>query len=166
MKLTKSHLCFFWLALLTVWALSSCASPEERIKAQFDTLPQPDSTLLYEYGDASSSATGDCSGVFLHRWYGTAMNKEDVAKFYTDYLTNNGWSIWSGEAVEIWSREGKDGLYRTHIDIFTDPKTISQEQGNYQLPETVLMETSQHPTIYLLSMTYMVSRAAKKCFGH
>jgi len=163
---TKSRFSFFWLALLMVWILSACVSPEEHIKAQFDALPQTDSTLLYEYSASFSSATGDCAGVFMHRWHGTAMSKEDVAKFYTDYLTNHGWSIRSEEVVEIWSREDEDGLYRTGVSVFTDPRTISQEQGDYQLPETVLLETSQHPTVYLLSMTYMVPYAAKKCFGH
>jgi hypothetical protein len=160
----KSRFSFFWLAVLMV--LSACASPEERIKAQFDALPQVDSILLYEYSDSSSSATGDCAGVFLHRWYGTTRNEEDLTNLYTDYLTNNGWSIWSGESVEVWSREDEDGLYRTRLSVFTDPKTVSQEQGNYQLPTTVLLEASRHKTVYLLSMTYMVPRAAKKCFGH
>lgn len=148
-----------------VWLLSACVSPEERIKAQFDTLPQPDSTLLYEYSASSSSATGDCAGVFMHRWYGTAMSTEDVAKFYADYLANHGWGIRPEEVVEIWSREDKDGLYRIGVDVFVDPKAISQEQGDYQLPATVLLETSQHATVYLLSMTYMVPYATKKCFG-
>jgi hypothetical protein len=165
MTVTKLRFNYFWFAMLMVWSLSSCVSPEERLKDQFNMLPRLDSTLLYEYGATSSGATGDCIGVFEHRWYGTSTSNEDIAKFYTDYLNNNGWSIWSGEAVEIWSREQEDGLYRTGIDIFSDPKTISKEQGSYQLPTTVLLEASQHETVYLLSMTYMVPRVAKKCFG-
>jgi len=149
-----------------VWILAACVSPEERIKAQFDTLPQTDSTLLYEYSASSSSATGDCAGVFMHRWYGTTISKKDVAKFYADYLTNHGWSIRSEGVGGIWNRENEDGLYRIAVDVIADPKAISQEQGNYQLPETFLLEASQHPTVYLLSMTYMVPYAAKKCFGH
>jgi hypothetical protein len=157
---------FACLIMFMVLGLASCASPEERINAQFDTLPQLDSILLYEYGATSSSATGDCGGVFLHRWYGTATSKEDVAKFYTDYLTNNGWSVWSGEAVEIWSRESDDGLYRIGVTVFDDSGDISQEQGNYQLPAMGLLAASQQETVYLLSMTYTVPRVAKKCFGH
>src|SRR5262245_8005252 len=131
--------CFIIFAVL---GLASCASPDERINTQFDNLPQADSTLLYKYGDASSSATGECSGVFQHRWYGTATSKGDVEKFYTDYLTDNGWSVWSGEAVEIWSQKESEGLYRIGVTVFTDPGDISQEQGSYQLPKTVWLEAS------------------------
>jgi hypothetical protein len=155
-----------WLILFMVLGLASCISPDERINAQFDTLPQQDSILLYKFGAASSSATGDCGGVFQHRWYGTAMIKEDVAKFYAEYLTDNGWSVWSGEAVEIWSRESDDGLYRTGVSIFADTGDISQEQGSYQLPATVLLEASKYQTVYLLSMTYSVPRVAERCFEH
>jgi hypothetical protein len=157
---------YFRLVVLVLLGLVACTSPDEHIKTQFDTLPQPDSTLLYEYGAASSGATGDCGGVFLHRWYGTAMSKEDMTMFYADYLANSGWSIRSEDVVEVWSRESKEGLYRMVIDVFTDPQTISQEQGNYRLPATVLREAHQYQMVYLLSMIHAVPWVAKKCFEH
>ena len=146
--------------------LSACTSPEDRLKSQFDTLPQVDSTLLYEYSAAYSSATGDCGGTFQDRWYGTSMSTEDVEKLYSDYLSRNGWIIWPEEVVEIWSRESDDGLYRIGVDVFPNSVEISQEQGDYQLPASVLVEASQYQTIYSLNMTYKTLYAAKKCFGH
>lgn len=143
--------------------LSACTSSEERIKAEFDKLPQTDSVLIYEHGNVSSSATGDCTGTVQDQWYGTTMYAETVAKLYSDYLADNGWSIRATEVVEVWSREGNDGLYRVGIDIFTDPKTIPSEQGSYELPASVLTTASQYPTVYRLSMFYMYPNVAKKC---
>ena len=165
MKPIKSHFSFFCLAILIAWLLPACTSSEERITAQFDTLPQIDSTILYEYSAAYSSATGDCGGTFQDRWYGTSMSAEDVEKLFSDYLSLNGWSIWPEEVIEIWSREDDDGLYRMSVDIFAEAAEISQEQASYKLPKSVLVEASQYQTIYLLSMTYKTLYAAKKCFG-
>jgi hypothetical protein len=162
-KVKISH--FSWLIFFMVLGLASCTSPDERINAQFDTLPLQDSIFLYQYGAASSSATGDCGGVFQHRWYGTATSQEEIANFYADYLSDNGWSILPGEAVKIWSRSGSDGLYRTGVTIFADSADISQEQGSYQLPEKTLLSFTEYRTIYILSMTYMSPRMAEKCFG-
>lgn len=157
---------FICLIMCIGLGLAGCSSPDERIDAQFDTLPQVDSTLLYDYSAAYSSATGDCGGTFQDRWYGTSVSAEDVRNLYLDYLSRNGWSIWPEEVVEIWSQEGKDGLYRMGINIFSDPTSISQQQADYKLPSSVLIDATHYQTVYLLSMTYRSSYAAKKCFGH
>ena len=163
MKIRYNFVCLIMFMLL---GLAACTSPDEHIDAQFKTLPQVDSTLLYEYGAAYSSATGDCGGRFQDRWYGTSMSAADVRKVFLDYISHNGWSIWPEEVVEIWSQEGKDGLYRMGMDVFSDPASISQQQADYKLPSSVLIDTTHYQTIYLLSMTYRSSYAAKKCFGH
>ena len=157
---------FLWLLIFTALGLVSCTSPEERINAQFDALPHVNSALLYQYGAAASSATGDCGGEFQHRWYGTAMSDQDVTNFYSDYFSDNGWSVRPEEVVEIWSREDDDGLYRIGVSVFTDPADISQEQGSYRLPTSVILEAAHDQTVYLVGMFYMTPYAAEKCFGH
>lgn len=156
----------FWLAIATALALTSCISPEKRLSAKFDTLPPVASTLLYEYSAVSSGASGECKGTFLHRWYGTALDAETVAKIYSDGFVDNGWSIRPEEVVEIWSTESEDGLYRAGLDAFADPTSISQEQGSYKLPDSVLLDAVHYQTVYLLHMVYMSPSAADKCFGH
>jgi len=162
MKLRRDH---FGLAIVTALVLTSCVSAEERLNAKFDTLPQVASTLLYEYGAVSSGATGECIGTSLHRWYGTTLDAKTVAKIYSDGFAENGWSIRPEEVVEIWSTEGEDGLYRVGLDVFADPAVISQEQGSYKLPDSVLYDAVRYQTVYLLSMVYMSPSAADKCFG-
>jgi hypothetical protein len=162
----KIHYHFLWLLIFTVLGLVSCTSPEERINAQFDALPHVDSALLYQYGAAASSATGECGGDFQHRWYGTAISDRDVTKFYSTYLSDNGWSVRPEEVVEIWSREEDDGLYRIGVSVFTDPTDISHEQGSYRLPASVMLEAAHYQTVYLVSMFYMTPYATEKCFGH
>jgi hypothetical protein len=75
-----------------------------------------------------------------------------------------GWSIWPEEVVEIWSKEGENGLYRVHIDVFADPAKISQQQGSYRFPDSEYAELSLQKTVYLLSITYMSSSEATECF--
>jgi hypothetical protein len=152
------------VAVILYFVLSP--KPEQRLMAKFDTLPSTDSTLLYEYGDTSSSATGQCIGIFQDYWYGTALSSEDVINLYSDYFSKNGWNIRPEEVVKIWSQETDDGLYRTVIDVFADQAVISQEQGYYRLPDSVLLEATHYQTVYLLSMTYMSPLAAKRCFGN
>ena len=161
----KWHHNYFRLAIVIAIVLTSCISTEGRLNAKFDTLPQVNSTLLYEYGDVSSGATGKCVGIFLDRWYGTTLDAETVEKMYSDGFTKNGWIIRPEEVVEIWSTEGEDGLYRAHLDIFADSAVISQEQGDYKLPDSVLTDAVDYQTVYLLSMVYMSPSAAEKCFG-
>jgi len=164
MKLRRGH---FWLAIATATALvaTSCVSAEGRLNAKFDTLPQVDATLLYEHGDVSSGATGNCTVIFLDRWYGTTLDAKTVAKIYSDGFAENGWSIRPEEVVEIWSTEGDDGLYRVRLDVFADPTVISQQQVSYKLPDSVLYDAVRYQTVYLLSMVYMSPYAADKCFG-
>ncbi|MEP7136334.1 MAG: hypothetical protein ABI904_15505 [Chloroflexota bacterium] len=94
------------------------------------------------------------------------MNVEDIEKAYSNYLADNGWNIWSEEIVETWSLESDDGLYGFSANIFTNPDSISQEQGNYKLPAAILHEAKRYQTVYLLSMNYLSPYAAKKCYGH
>jgi len=141
-------------------------SPDKRINDQFEALPQINSTLLYEFSGVSSSATGECIGSFQVRWYGTAMNAEDIKKEYSGYLADNGWKIRLEEVVEIWSLETDDGLYRLGTSIFTNPDSISQEQGSYRLPDSILYEANRYHTVYTLSMVYASPYVAKKCSGH
>jgi hypothetical protein len=160
----KLHLGSFWIAIVMALGLISCVSAEDRLKAKFDTLPQVDATLLYEYRDVSSGATGECIGTFLDRWYGTTLDAETVEKIYSNSFVKTGWSIRPEEVVEIWSTEGEDGLYRASLDIFADPAVISQEQGGYKLPDSILHDAVSYQTVYLLGMVYMFPNVAQKCF--
>ena len=150
---------------MLVFMLTSCVSAEERLNSQFDALPEVDSILIYESSSVFSGATGRCKGTFLDRWYGTTLDAETVSKLYTESFSEKDWIIWPEEVVEIWSLESNDGLYRAHLDVFADPTSISQEQGSYRLPNSVSDELARYQTVYLLSMTYMSSSEAKKCFG-
>ena len=94
------------------------------------------------------------------------MSDQDVTNFYSDYFSDNGWSVRPEEVVEIWSREDDDGLYRIGVSVFTDPADISQEQGSYRLPASVILEAAHYQTVYLVSMFYMTPYAAEKCFEH
>jgi len=163
LKLPSRFVRMFIVLILIL--ISSCTSAEDRLKTEFDALPQANSILLYEYGSVSSGATGDCIGTFLHRWYGSAMRVEEVVKLYEDNLANAGWTFTPDEVGEFWSKENKQGLYQVNLNIFTAPETISQEQGLYKLPNSVLLETVKYQVIYLISMTYLYPSAAKKCFG-
>ena len=154
----------YFLAILTM--LTSCTDPKTLLSVELDTFPNPKSTLLYEYSAVSSSATGDCSGTFMHRWYGTSINIEEITEIFSNFFFENDWNIRPGEAVEIWSKKNKEGLYRAGLSTYTDPSAISQEQGSYRLPDSVLQDFTQHQTIYLLGMTFMYPRPAEKCFGN
>ncbi len=102
---------------------------------------------------------------FLDRWYGTEMTSEEVAKKYQDDLASAGWAVFPEEVVEIWSKESKEGLYRIHMDIFADPKSVPPEQGSYKLPDSIMSVASKYKTVYLMGMTYMYPWVAKKCSG-
>lgn len=161
----KSRSSFLCGAVALVLVLTSCVSAEERLYSQFDALLRVDSSLIYESSSEFSGATGRCKGTFLDRWYGTTLDAETVSKLFTDDFSRKGWIIWPEEVVEIWSLESNDGLYRAHLDIFADPISVSQEQSNYRLSDSVFHELAQYPTVFLLGMTYMSSSEAKKCFG-
>ncbi len=161
----KSRYRSLWITMLLVFVLTSCVSAEERLNSKFDTLPEVDSTLVYEYGAEYSGATGRCTGVFLDRWYGTELDAETVLKLYSDGFLKDGWAIWPEDVVEIWSMESNDGLYRTGLDVFAESTSVSQEQADYRLPDSVFREFSHYRTVYLLSMTYRSSSVAKRCFG-
>ena len=135
----KLRLRAFCLVVATL-GLVSCTPPKERLISKFDALPQIDSVLLYEYSDAFYSASGECIGTFLDRWYGTSTSSEDVTKLYSASLPKNGWSIWPEDVVEIWSLQNSDGLYRTGVNVYNDPATISQQQADYQLPDSFYLE--------------------------
>jgi len=154
-----------WITIVIVLVLTSCVSAEERLNNKFDTLPEVESTLIYEYTDVFSGATGQCHGTFLVRWFGTDLDAETVSKLYSDGFSEKGWIIRPEEVVEIWSIEGDHGLYRTRPSVFVDPTGISQEQGSYRLPDSVFRELPRYRTVYLISMTYSSSSVAKRCFG-
>lgn len=162
MKLSSLFLQIFIVPILI---LTSCTSVEDRLKTEFDTLSQDNSIQLYEYGSVSSGATGDCIGTFLHRWYGTEMQVKEVVEKYEDNLANAGWTLTPDEVGETWSKENNGGLFQVSLNIFTAPESISQEQGLYKLPDSVLLEAVKHQIVYLVSMTYTYSSVAKKCFG-
>lgn len=161
----KSRFGSLWIAMLVVFVLPSCVSAEEGLKSKFDTLPEIDSILVYEYSAEYSGATGRCTGVFLDRWYGTELNAETVSKLYSDSFLKDGWVIWPEDVVEIWSMESNDGLYRTGLDVFAEPISVSQEQADYRLPDSVFRELSRYRTVYLVSMTYRSLAVARRCFG-
>ena len=161
----KSRYRYLLITIVLVFVLTSCVSAEERLNKKFDTLPEVESTLIYEYSDVFSGASGRCHGTFLDRWYGTELDAETVSKLYTDSFSEKGWTIWPEEVVEIWSLESNDGLYRVGLDVFTDLADISQQQDGYKLSESVFRELSHYRTVYLLGMTYRSSSVAKRCFG-
>jgi hypothetical protein len=154
-----------WIAILLVFVLTSCVSAKERLNNKFDTLPEVESTLIYEYTDVFSGATGRCTGKFVDRWYGTDLDAQTVSKLYSDAFSEKGWIIWPEEVVEIWSIEGDNGLYRAGVSVYADPNSISQEQADYRLPDSIFRELSHYRTVYLLSMTYSPSSVVKRCFG-
>ena len=161
----KSRYGFLGIAILLILVLSSCVSAAGLLNSKFETLPKLDSTLLYEYGAVYSGATGRCAGTFSDRWYGTELDAETVSQLYSDGFLKDGWTIWPEDVVEIWSMEGKDGLYRVDLDIFVDPANISKQQYSYELPDLVFSELSHYRTAYLLSMTYRSLSMARRCFG-
>ena len=154
-----------WIVIFLVFVLTSCVSTEERLNNKFDTLPDVESTLIYEYTDVFSGATGQCHGTFMVRWFGTDLETQTVSKLYSDAFSEKGWVIWPEEVVEIWSIEGDNGLYRAGVSVYADPTSISQEQGSYRLPDSVFRELSRYRTVYLLSITYSSSSVVKRCFG-
>jgi hypothetical protein len=162
MKLRYSSM---WIAIFLIFVLTSCVSAEERLNNKFDTLPEVESTLIHEYSDVFSGASGRCHGTFLDRWFGTELDAETVSKLYSDSFSEKGWIIWPEEVVEIWSIEGDNGLYRAGLDVFADPTNISRQQADYRLSESVLHELSRYRTVYLLSITYSSLSVVKKCFG-
>lgn len=161
MKLQREYL---WMALVLISLLTSCTSDEERLSAQFDALPEVKSVLLYQHSSEFSGAAGRCKGTLLDRWYGTDLEPKIISELYEEHLLAKGWSIWPEEVVEIWSKEGENGLYRVHIDVFADPANISQQQGGYRFPDSEYAELSLHKTVYLLNVTYMSSSEATECF--
>ena len=161
----KSRYSSLWIAIFLVFVLASCVSVEERLNNKFDTLPEVESTLIYEYTDVFSGATGQCHGTFLVRWFGTDLDAETVLKLYSDAFSEQGWIIRPEDVVEIWSIEGDKGLYRAGSSAFADPTVISQEQGSYRLPDSVFRELPRYRTVYLITITYSSSSVVKRCFG-
>jgi len=154
-----------WIFMVLLFVLTSCVSAEERLNEKFETLPEVESILIYEYSSEYSGATGRCKGTLMDRWYGSEQDSETISKLYSDAFSEKGWIIWPEDVVEIWSIEGDNGLYRVGLDVFAEPASVSQEQASYRLPDSVFRELSQYRTVYLLSMTYRSSAVAKKCFG-
>jgi hypothetical protein len=152
------------IALVVVFLLTSCISGKEHLKKKLDTLPNLKSTEIFTHSSEFSGATGRCKGTLLDTWYGTDLASEDILESYRNYFIKEGWAIWPDEVVEIWSLESSDGLYRIHIDAFTDPANIPQQQSSYTLPDSVSDELTRYKTVYLLNMTHMSSSNYKKCF--
>ena len=156
----KSNCKFAVLLASVLLILTSCSSVEEQIRVEFDTLSPPNSTLLYEYTDTYSGATGDCAGRFIDRWYGSEIAYKDLVEMYEDQLSNRGWVLWPENVARIWRKQSQTGLFSLHIQAFTDEDTIL-----YELPASFLHEAANYPTVYVISLTYKSSSAAKRCFG-
>ena len=144
--------------------MASCSSPEEEIRSEFDAFSSSNSTLLYEYKDSSSSATGDCAGMFIDRWYGSEVSYSDIVKMYEDQLPKRGWTLWPEDVVRIWRKQTQAGLFSWHIEAFAGEST-TDPQGEHELPDSFLREAANYSTVYVISVTYKGNFAAKRCFG-
>ncbi len=144
--------------------LAACSSPEEEIRREFDAFPPSNSTLLYEYKDSESGATGDCAGMFIDRWYGSEVAYNDLVKTYEDQLPKKGWTLWPEDVVRIWRKQTQASLFSWHIEAFTG-KSTTDLHGYHKLPDSLLREAANYSTAYVVSVSYMSSFAAKRCFG-
>jgi hypothetical protein len=160
----KSNCKFAVLLTSALLILVSCSSAEEQIRTEFDTLSPPNSTLLYEYTDTSSSATGDCAGMFIDRWYGSEIAYSDLVGMYEDQLWGEGWVLWPEDVVRIWRKQGQTSLFSLHMQELTD-QDMGNPVGLYELPASFLLEAANYPTVYAISLSYMSNFAAKRCFG-
>lgn len=160
----KSNCKFAVLLASALLILASCSSAEEQIRTEFDTLSPPNSTLLYEYADTYSGATGDCAGMFIDRWYGSEIAYNDLVEMYEDQLWDEGWVLWPEDVVRIWRRQGQTGLFSLSIHDLPD-EYKGNPRGLYELPASFLHEAANYPTAYVISLRYMSNSAAKRCFG-
>jgi hypothetical protein len=145
-------------------SLASCSSPEKQIQGEFDAFSSSNSTLLYEYEFTSSSATGDCGGMNIDRWYGSEVTYSDITKMYEDQLLEKGWTLWPEHVVRIWRKQTQAGLFSFYITAFTS-KSMANLRNEYKLPDSLLREAAQYSTGYLISIGYMSTFAAQRCFG-
>ena len=146
--------------------LVSCSSPEEQIRDEFDTdlFSMPTSTLLYEYADTYSSATGDCAGVVVDKWYGSEMDYQEIVERYEKKFTDDEeWTLWSEDVARIWRKQTSNALFSMSIHVLENMDRSNRVQL-YQLPDSFLQEAAEYPTVYAVSLRYMSKYAANKCF--
>jgi hypothetical protein len=152
-----------WLFLLLL--LVSCTPAEERIATEFETLPLPDSTLLYENFYVSSGATGDCISSVADKWYGTKITFQNDTDIFGEQLADKGWVQWPEDVVPIWRKETNDGLYTLGLTIYDNHEEITSGSTYYQLPDPILNEMSSYQTTYLIRLSYMTPSASERCFS-
>jgi len=165
-RVMKSGRLFLGVLISLVFLLASCTSPEQLIRTRFntDTFSVPNTTLLYEYTDSYSSATGDCAGMFIDRWYGSGMNYQDIVEIYEGRLADDrGWELWPEDVARIWRKQTKDGLFSMST-VALKNKNGSNPLGIYKLPGSFLQETNKYSTTYAISLRYMSNFGVRKCF--
>lgn len=129
-----------------------------------DVFAVPDTTLIYEYQDAYSSATGDCAGMFIDRWYGSEMSYENIVKSYEKkFLDDGNWALRPEDATRIWRKQTQNELFSISIEAFTN-QNESNPLHVYDLPDSLLQATTNYSTVYGISLSYMSKYSAKKCF--
>ena len=143
--------------------LVSCSSPEEQIRVEFDTdlFSIPPSTLLYEHADTYSSATGDCAGVVVDKWYGAETDYQEIVETYEGRFTDDEeWILWPEDVVRIWRKQTSNALFSMSIHVLENMDG-SNPVHLYQLPDSFLQEAVKYPTVYAVSLSYT---GDKKCF--
>lgn len=146
--------------------LISCTSPEEKTRTEFNTnaFSVPNTTLLYEYTDTYSNATGSCAGMFIDRWYGSEISYESIVESYEKNLAaDKEWVLWPEDVARIWRKQTKNELFSMSIEALTIQDT-NNPLHLYDLPVSLLQARVQYPTVYGISLKYLSKYGAKKCF--
>ncbi|NIW46904.1 MAG: hypothetical protein GWN30_19775 [Gammaproteobacteria bacterium] len=158
-----THIILILLAGISM-ILTSCSSEQEKIQAEFNTNVLSNSTLLYEYTDTFSGATNNCAGTFIDKWYGSEDVYQDVVKLYDEHLLNTGWVLWPEDVGRIWRKQNRAGLFSLSMTTLTKKRTTNP-RGLYHLPDSLLLEAANYPTVYVISVRYMDAVHVKRCFG-
>lgn len=162
MKVKLAYKTFLGVLVCIFLVLTSCRSTEEKIKAEVKTLSLPNSTLLYEFTDTYSGATGNCAGRFIDRWYGSETEYNNLIKVYEDQLLQEGWTLWPEDVVKIWRKQSQIGLFSIYTQTLTSQHT-SNPRGQYDLPESFWLEAANYPTVYVVSISYMDAVHTRRC---
>ena len=108
-----------------------------------------------------SSATGDCAGVVVDKWYGSEMDYQEIVERYEKKFTNDEeWTLWSEDVARIWRKQTSNALFSMSIHVLENMDG-SNPVHLYQLPDSFLQEAVKYPTVYAVSLRYS---GAKKCF--
>jgi hypothetical protein len=156
----------FLTVLFALLFFVGCSSSDQQMKVIFDDIEPKSSMRLYENTFTSTGATGPCSSIVTHRWYGSSIPYDDLTLSYESNLKKKGWQLEPNSIIGVWQHQIKEGLLNLYLEDFSDKNTMDLQayQRVYgQLPESLINEIGKYNTVFVVSLSFQYTEMAERC---